>query len=207
MRRVLPVLTLVLLAAACRCAAALTVTVGAGIASAHDWTGVAQCESGGDWHIDTGNGFYGGLQFHLDTWRDYGGVGNPAHASRAEQVRVAERVLAGQGIGAWPVCGKHLRDGTDPSQLLPGGLGSLDSAGSSAGSAGPLGLAGSLDPAGALDPEGSLDPGGSLDPTGAPGPAGSAELLATAGRLVTRAQQLGALAAGVHGALTGLSGS
>lgn len=86
-------------------------------AAVHNWDAVAQCESSGNWAANTGNGFYGGLQFTLSTWQAYGGVGNPANASRAQQIAVAERVLAGQGIGAWPVCGKYLGDS---------GLGSLD---------------------------------------------------------------------------------
>lgn len=68
------------------------------------WDRVANCEAGGNWHIDTGNGYYGGLQFSLATWRGYGGSGNPADASKATQIAVAEKVLAGQGWGAWPVC-------------------------------------------------------------------------------------------------------
>lgn len=74
-------------------------------ASSVNWDAVAQCESGGNWHINTGNGYYGGLQFTLSTWHANGGSGNPATASREEQIRVAENVLASQGIGAWPVCG------------------------------------------------------------------------------------------------------
>jgi hypothetical protein len=80
----------------------------AGLASAEtDWDAVAQCESGGNWSISTGNGYHGGLQFLPSTWRANGGTGNPASASRAEQIRVAERVKATQGMGAWPVCGKR----------------------------------------------------------------------------------------------------
>ena len=69
------------------------------------WDRLAQCESGGDWSINTGNGYYGGLQFTMGTWRSNGGSGSPHHASRAEQIRVAENVLRTQGIGAWPSCG------------------------------------------------------------------------------------------------------
>jgi len=69
---------------------------------------VAQCESGGNYAINTGNGFYGGLQFTLSTWAAYGGRGAPQNASKSEQIAVAERVLAGQGKGAWPVCGTGL---------------------------------------------------------------------------------------------------
>jgi nucleoid-associated protein YgaU len=77
-----------------------------------DWDRVAQCESGGNWSINTGNGYYGGLQFLPSTWRAYGGTGSPQNASRAEQIRVAENVLDGQGIGAWPVCGPKGLGGT-----------------------------------------------------------------------------------------------
>jgi LysM repeat protein len=71
-----------------------------------NWDAIAQCESGGNWSINTGNGYYGGLQFSMSTWRANGGSGNPANASREEQIRVANNVLKTQGIGAWPVCGK-----------------------------------------------------------------------------------------------------
>jgi hypothetical protein len=70
-----------------------------------DWDAVAECESGGDWAADTGNGFYGGLQFKESTWEEFGGAGSPASASRAEQIAVADRVLDAQGPEAWPKCG------------------------------------------------------------------------------------------------------
>jgi resuscitation-promoting factor RpfC len=70
-----------------------------------NWDAVAQCESGGNWSADTGNGFYGGLQFKPSTWAANGGVGDPAMASREQQIAVANRVLATQGPGAWPKCG------------------------------------------------------------------------------------------------------
>ncbi len=76
-------------------------------ASSVNWDAIAACESGGNWHINTGNGFYGGLQFAQGTWAGYGGTQYAARAdlaSRSEQIAVAERVLAGQGIDAWPVC-------------------------------------------------------------------------------------------------------
>ncbi|OBI94116.1 Resuscitation-promoting factor RpfC [Mycobacterium alsense] len=72
---------------------------------APNWDAVAQCESGGNWHANTGNGEYGGLQFKPSTWARYGGVGNPAAASREQQIAVANRVLEDQGIEAWPKCG------------------------------------------------------------------------------------------------------
>lgn len=80
-----------------------TAAAGSGV----NWDAVAQCESGGNWAINTGNGFYGGLQFAMSTWRANGGVGNPVNATREQQIAVAERVLRSQGIGAWPVCGKR----------------------------------------------------------------------------------------------------
>ena len=80
----------------------------ASAATAGQWDAVAQCESGGNYAINTGNGFYGGLQFTLSTWAAYGGRGAPQNASRSAQIAVAERVLAGQGKGAWPVCGTGL---------------------------------------------------------------------------------------------------
>ncbi|WP_236797046.1 transglycosylase family protein [Amycolatopsis sp. GM8] len=75
-------------------------------AASVNWDAIAQCESGGNWSTNTGNGFSGGLQFTPSTWKAYGGTGSPQSASREQQIAVAERVLQGQGIGAWPVCGK-----------------------------------------------------------------------------------------------------
>jgi hypothetical protein len=72
-----------------------------------NWDAVAACESGGNWHTATGNGYYGGLQFTLGTWHANGGSGSPSQASREEQIRVAENVMRSQGIGAWPVCGRR----------------------------------------------------------------------------------------------------
>ncbi|NBM19044.1 transglycosylase family protein [Streptomyces sp. GC420] len=87
--------------------------LGAGTASAADagvWDKVARCESGGDWDINTGNGYYGGLQFSQSTWEAFGGRSYAPRAdlaTRAEQVAVAEAVLAVQGPGAWPVCSRR----------------------------------------------------------------------------------------------------
>jgi len=74
-----------------------------------NWDAIAQCESSGNWHINTGNGYYGGLQFSRSTWTGHGGgkyAKTADKATRAEQITVAKRVLKTQGIGAWPVCGK-----------------------------------------------------------------------------------------------------
>ncbi|TDN42479.1 LysM domain-containing protein [Curtobacterium flaccumfaciens] len=80
----------------------------ANAASGSTWDALAQCESGGNWAINTGNGYYGGLQFTLGTWQANGGAGNPASAGRDAQIAVAERVLASQGWGAWPACSAKL---------------------------------------------------------------------------------------------------
>jgi resuscitation-promoting factor RpfC len=83
----------------------MAVSTGTANADSVNWDAIAQCESGGNWSTNTGNGAYGGLQFKQATWSANGGVGNPATASRAEQIRVAENVLQTQGLGAWPTCG------------------------------------------------------------------------------------------------------
>jgi nucleoid-associated protein YgaU len=75
-----------------------------------NWDAVAQCESGGNWGINTGNGYSGGLQFAPGTWAGNGGrqyAGNAHQATREQQIAVAERVLKSQGIKAWPTCGKR----------------------------------------------------------------------------------------------------
>ncbi|MEU9284715.1 transglycosylase family protein [Streptomyces sp. NPDC048275] len=74
------------------------------------WGCLAECESGGNWHINTGNGFYGGLQFWQPTWERFGGLAYAPRAdlaSRAEQIKVAQEVVAVQGWEAWPVCAKR----------------------------------------------------------------------------------------------------
>ncbi len=92
-------------------AAPLMAAGNASAATASQWDAVAQCESGGNWSINTGNGFYGGLQFTNSTWAAYGGTAYAPRAdlaTKAQQIAVAEKVLAGQGKGAWPVCGTGL---------------------------------------------------------------------------------------------------
>lgn len=83
----------------------MALSTGTANADSVNWDAIAQCESGGNWSTNTGNGAYGGLQFKQATWSSNGGVGNPATASRAEQIRVAENVLRSQGLKAWPKCG------------------------------------------------------------------------------------------------------
>lgn len=92
-------------------AAPLIGATSASAATASEWDQVAQCESGGNWSINTGNGYYGGLQFSSSTWAAYGGTQYAAsadQASKSQQIAVAEKVLAGQGKGAWPNCGVSL---------------------------------------------------------------------------------------------------
>jgi resuscitation-promoting factor RpfA len=108
---------------------AAAVTTSAEAATQDTWNRLAQCESGGNWSINTGNGYYGGLQFAPGTWRAFGGTKYAPRAdlaSRGQQILIAEKVLRSQGWGAWPACSRKL------------GLTSADKSGSprvSAGSA------------------------------------------------------------------------
>ncbi|MGO9156457.1 transglycosylase family protein [Mycobacterium sp.] len=89
-----------------------------------EWDQVARCESGGNWGINTGNGYYGGVQFNAGTWASHGGnqfAPSAQLATREQQIAVAERVLATQGHGAWPVCGGPL-SGPTPRNVLPTGM-------------------------------------------------------------------------------------
>ncbi|OPF77185.1 transglycosylase [Streptomyces antioxidans] len=99
-------------------AAPLLGATSASAATTSQWDQVAQCESGGNWSINTGNGYYGGLQFSSSTWAAYGGTAyapTASQASKAQQIQIAEKVLGSQGKGAWPVCGKGLTSGGSPS--------------------------------------------------------------------------------------------
>ncbi|MGW1148940.1 LysM peptidoglycan-binding domain-containing protein [Streptomyces sp. NPDC002454] len=92
-------------------AAPLMTATSASAATAAEWDRVAQCESGGNWSINTGNGYHGGLQFSASTWAAFGGTKYAPTAnlaSKAQQIEIAEKVLAGQGKGAWPSCGVGL---------------------------------------------------------------------------------------------------
>jgi len=107
--------------------AAAPMALTTGLASADtDWDELAQCESSGDWSTNTGNGFGGGLQFTDSTWRAFGGSGQPEDASRAEQIQVAERVKAEQGMNAWPTCSEKTGN-TDDSANTESGSGSSSS--------------------------------------------------------------------------------
>ncbi|WP_369168274.1 transglycosylase family protein [Streptomyces sp. R28] len=108
----------------------LAATGNAAAADGGVWDRIAQCESGGNWHINTGNGYYGGLQFAPSTWRAYGGTAyapTADGASRAQQIAVATKVQRAQGWGAWPTC--SARAGADGSAPAASGA---DSASSSA---------------------------------------------------------------------------
>lgn len=77
----------------------------------HPWDALAQCEANGDWSINTGNGYSGGLQFHAATWSNYGGgefAPDAWQATREQQIIIAERVLAAEGWSAWPSCSARL---------------------------------------------------------------------------------------------------
>lgn len=78
--------------------------VAAPVASGSVWDQLAACEAGGNWSINTGNGYYGGLQFTVSSWQAVGGSGLPSDASREEQIQRGEMLLARQGWGAWPAC-------------------------------------------------------------------------------------------------------
>ncbi|MFJ3216291.1 transglycosylase family protein [Kitasatospora sp. NPDC086801] len=104
--------------------AGLVTATSASAATTSSWDSVAQCESGGNWSTSTGNGFSGGLQFTPSTWKAYGGTAYApqAHqASKAQQITVAEKVLASQGPGAWPVCSQKagLSKGGAPAAVDP----------------------------------------------------------------------------------------
>lgn len=111
-------------------AAGLAMAPAANAAPDSDWDRLAQCEAGGNWGINTGNGYHGGLQFSPSTWNAFGGgqyAPTANQASRDQQIAVAEKVLAGQGWGAWPACSAKLglnsaptaRDVAKPAPAAP----------------------------------------------------------------------------------------
>ena len=98
----------VAVAAAIALGAPVALAGNAEAASMAKWDRIAQCESGSNWATNTGNGYYGGLQFSPRTWKAFGGTGMPHRASKGQQIAVAERVLAVQGWKAWPACSKKV---------------------------------------------------------------------------------------------------
>ncbi|MFD8750172.1 transglycosylase family protein [Kitasatospora sp. NPDC059577] len=103
------------------------------------WDGLADCESGGDWQADTGNGYYGGLQIRPSTWAEAGGLrfaDRPDHTGRREQTTVGEEIVRRQGWGAWPSCARDLGligVGTDPGHDVGTGTGTGTGAGTETG--------------------------------------------------------------------------
>lgn len=101
----------VVLAGTAFSAAGLALAPAANAAPDSDWDRLAQCEAGGNWGINTGNGYHGGLQFSPSTWAAYGGTQyapTANQATREQQIAIAEKTLAGQGWGAWPACSAKL---------------------------------------------------------------------------------------------------
>jgi len=137
----------------------------ASAASDSTWDSLAECESGGDWSINTGNGYYGGLQFSQQTWEAFGGTeyaSSADQASRGEQIATAEKVLDGQGWGAWPACSAEL--GLDDGDAG----GTPDSAGDSGGSED----SGSDESSGDSSSDGSSEDSGSDESSGDSGSTG-----------------------------------
>ncbi|WP_328948875.1 transglycosylase family protein [Streptomyces sp. NBC_00184] len=125
---------------------------GAHAADASTWDRVAECESGGMWSADLGNGYYGGLQFSQEVWKSYGGESYAERAdlaSRSQQIAVAEKVLDDQGPKAWPSCA------VISGLVVDSGLPGVDP-----------GSAPSVDPTDAVDPSASTDPSAGTDPSG-----------------------------------------
>ena len=94
-------------------------------ATESQWDNVAHCESGGNWHINTGNGYYGGLQFSEGTWVGHGGQNYASRAdlaTKSEQIAIAEKVLASQGWGAWPVCSQRRGPAVGPQAVRAGSV-------------------------------------------------------------------------------------
>ncbi|MER8104049.1 transglycosylase family protein [Kitasatospora sp. NPDC094016] len=146
--------------------AGLVTATSASAASVSTWDSVAQCESGGNWAINTGNGFYGGLQFTSSTWAAFGGTAYASQANqatKAQQIAVAEKVLASQGPGAWPVCSVKagLTKGGAPAAVDT-------SAGSTAGSTAAKPAAPAAKPAQTQAPKAAAAPKADVAPKAAP---------------------------------------
>lgn len=116
----------------------LAATGNAAAADGGVWDRIAQCESGGNWHINTGNGYYGGLQFSASTWRGYGGTAyapTADQATKSQQIAVATKVQQAQGWGAWPTCSARAgASGSAPAAGSASGSGSGSGSGSTSGS-------------------------------------------------------------------------
>ena len=116
-------------------AAVAAVSISTGVAATanaevtHNWDAVSECESGNNWSIATGNGYYGGLQFSASTWAGYGGhefAPNAHQATREQQIIIGELTLASQGPGAWPACQSRLWEpGANVTVIPPGAEGEI----------------------------------------------------------------------------------
>ncbi|WUK90162.1 transglycosylase family protein [Streptomyces sp. NBC_00358] len=144
------------------------------------WDQVAQCESGGAWSADQGNGYYGGLQLDQEDWEAHGGLAyasRPDQASRSQQIAVAEKLLDEQGVAAWPSCGplSGLSKNSAGVQVDTGVAGDSASAGSDAGSTGSSGLSTSSDLLGSIDGDSSGATDGAAKSSASPSPSASAK--------------------------------
>jgi resuscitation-promoting factor RpfA len=136
------------------------------------WDKIAECESGGAWSANTGNGYYGGLQFSQEDWEKYGGLEyapSADQASRSQQIAVAEKVLAGEGVGAWPTCGLLHGLGEDSAlaDVDTGVAGDSSRSSRSSRSSGSSDSAGSSDSSGSSSSSGSSGSSGSSDSSNA----------------------------------------
>ncbi|MEV6053178.1 transglycosylase family protein [Streptomyces sp. NPDC052107] len=157
--------------------------LGAASANAADgttWDKVAECESGGSWSADTGNGYYGGLQISQDDWDKYGGTQyaeSADQASRSQQISVAEKILADQGTKPWTMCaltaGLTSHSGSVDVDPGVGGIGGSGDASGSAGHSDSSGLPDSSSPDSASGSSGSDSTGSSSDESATPGPGAS----------------------------------
>ncbi|MGW2491080.1 transglycosylase family protein [Streptomyces sp. NPDC001606] len=155
--------------------------LGAASANAADgttWDKVAECESGGSWSANTGNGYYGGLQISQDDWAKYGGTryaSSPDQASRSQQIAVAEKILADKGTTPWATCallsGLTANSGSVDVDTGVGGSGGTGGTGDSSGSTDGSGSSGSSDAGTPSDP--TTGSTGSADSTGSPSGSGS----------------------------------
>ncbi|QIJ63138.1 transglycosylase family protein [Streptomyces sp. JB150] len=156
---------------------------GASAASGVTWDRVAECESGGSWSADNGNGYYGGLQISQENWVKYGGLDyaeSPDVASRSQQIAVAERILAAEGVAAWPTCG--VLAGLDGDSAAPGVDTGLAADAASGVSATPDADGSSASPeSGLSDSSRSSETSGSSGSSGSSGPGESSASRGTSG--------------------------
>ncbi|MET7691950.1 transglycosylase family protein [Streptomyces sp. NPDC005483] len=151
---------------------------GASAATGTTWDHVAECESGGSWSANDGNGYYGGLQMSQENWEKYGGLEYAETAdlaSRNQQIAVAEKLLADQGIAAWPTCGLLSGLSKDSSSAdVDTGLGSGTPSASASGSSESSGSSGSSNSSGSEESSGLLDAldGSSATPSPSATPSG-----------------------------------